>query len=152
MSAAPSSPSSPSDASLRGEVDAYHDEHLRDLADKPNTTVYKTEYDTVREPWKAADARRVAERIAERTASFGDEASDFALRKALLEDEEVLRFQRCHPKLYYLLTDRKMVGEPRFRQALGAMLTVRDKVEAGQVEGMEADAMATSGIVAALQQ
>ena len=143
---------SSADAALRGEVEAYHDEHLRALAEKPYTTVYKTEYDTVREPWKAADARRVAEHIAARTTSFGEETSDFALRKALLEEEEVLHFQRCHPKLYYILTDRKVVGEPRCRQALGAMLSVRDKVDAGEVEGKEADAMATSGIVAALQQ
>ena len=77
-------------------------------------------------------------------------ALDFDL--GYLEEEEVLHFQRCHPKLYYILTDRKVVGEPRFRQALGAMLSVRDKVDAGEVEGKEADAMATSGIVAALQQ
>lgn len=147
-----SADTSPSAPPIQSQAAAMHEEQLRRLADRSDTVVYKPTYASVHEPWKATDARRVAEYIASKTSSFGEETSDFALRKALLEEEEVLKFQRCHPKLYYMLTDRQMVGEPRFRQALGAMLSVRDKVDEGSVGEDEANAMATSGVLAALQK
>jgi hypothetical protein len=70
-----------------------------------------------------------------------------------MQDEEVLDFQRQHPQLFWLLTDRKMVNDKRFQQALGAMFKVKEKVENGDIqEGHDADALATSSIVSALQQ
>lgn len=131
----------------------FEEERLKRLAATPNTTVFKTEYGEAHEAWKVDRLRGVAETIAARTTEFDADASAFQLRKRLMQDEDVLTFQRAHPKLFWMLTDRTMVGDARFRQALGAMFTVREKVERGEVEdGRDADALATSGIVSALQQ
>lgn len=128
------------------------DEFARELSERPNSTVYKTVYDSTKEPWRGSEARRVAEHIASRTTTFGDDVSDFALRKTVLaESDDILAFQRQHPKMYHLLTDRKMVADTRFRSALSAMLCIRDKVDSGSMkDGKEADALATSGIMRAL--
>ena len=52
-----------------------------------------------------------------------------------------------------MLTDRAQMKQERARDAVKAMLAVREKVEAGQVgDGQEADAMATRVVIAALGQ
>ena len=138
--------------SLENEVGAFEKERLEKLSQTPNTTVFTTSYDKTHEPWSSSRARSVAERVAQRVTEFGDDVSDWQVRKRCTDDPEVLEFQRTHPKLYWMLTDRKMVSDKRFQQALGAMLKVREKVERGEVaEGRDADAMATSSVVSALQ-
>jgi hypothetical protein len=140
-------------SSIESEVGAYEKERLDKLSQQPNTTVFKTEYDSIHDPWEAKRLRGVAERVAKRVTEFGEDVSDFKVRKTCLEDEDVLNFQRQHPKLFWLLTDREMVKDTRFRQALGAMFNVKEKVENGEIEeGRDADALATSSIVSALQQ
>ena len=96
--------------------------------------------------------RPVLSTIARRVASFGDEVDDFVVRKTCMsEDAEVLAFQRKHPKLYWLVTDRALMRQERYRNALGGLLGVRDRVESGALpEGQEADATATSTVMAAL--
>ena len=139
-------------ASVESEVGMCEKERLEELSQRPNTTVYKTEYDSSHEPWEAKRLRNVAEMLARRVADFDESVSDFKLRKTCMEDGEVLLFQRNHPKLFWLLTDRKMVSDKRFKLALGAMFKVKEKVENGDVQGgRDADALATSGIVSALQ-
>ena len=140
--------------SLENEVGAYEQERLEQLAAQPNTTVFKTEYGNTHESWKVRRLRRVAEALAIRVIEFSDDVSDFQGRKRCMgENEEVLQFQRDHPRLYWLMTDRKMVRDKRFQQAFGAMLKVKEGVESGKIEeGRDADAMVTSSIVSALQQ
>lgn len=133
-------------------VGAYERKRLERLSQQPNTTVFKTEYDATHTAWKSKRLRTVAEGLASRVTAFGEDVSDFQVRKRCLDDPEVLRFQREHPKLYWMLTDRRMVRDSRFQQALGGMFRVREQVEAGVLtEGRDADAMATSSIVTALQ-
>lgn len=140
-------------SSLESEVGAYERERLEKLAEQPNTTVFKNDYDSTHEAWKATRLRGISERVAKRVTEFSGDVSDFQVRKQCLDDAEVLEFQRHHPKLYWLLTDRTMVKDMRFRRALGAMFEVRKKVERGDIsEGRDADALATSSIVSALQQ
>ena len=79
------------------------------------------------------------------------DASDFAFRKACLQEEEVLLFQRRHPQLYWMVTDREKMREQRYRSAVSALLEVRRRVERGEVkEGEEADAAATRVVIDAL--
>ena len=135
------------------EVGAYQKERLQKLAEKPNTSVLEVNHDSTHEPWKAERLRGAVEDIAERASAFPDDVVDFTVRKTLLDDPETLAFKKDHPKLYWMLTDRKMLKDARFRQALGGMLKLREQVEAGVVaEGNEADALATQSVVAALQQ
>ena len=76
--------------------------------------------------------------------AFDPEVDDFRVRKQCLEDAEVLAFQRQHPKLYWMLTDRKMVQEPRVRAALTGLIHVRNKVDCGELQdGQDGEAMAT---------
>ena len=45
------------------------------------------------------------------------------------------------------------MNDDRFKGVIGGMLSIRKKVECGEVsEGKEADALATSTVVAALQK
>ena len=91
------------------------------------------------------------EPLASRVAAFGDDVDDFTLRKTCLDDPETLAFQRRHPKLYWMVTDRKLIKEDKFRNAVKGLLTVRERVEVGDVsDEHEADAMATRTVLAAM--
>jgi hypothetical protein len=69
-----------------------------------------------------------------------------------MKDPHVLAFQRQHPKLYWMVTDRKKMKEQKYRDVIGAMVELRKRVELGQVkEGEEADATATRVITDALK-
>lgn len=137
---------------LASDVNAYEKNRLEELSERPNTTVLTVEHDFVNEPWPVSRLRPLLERLAKRVTEFPDETDDFVVRKTCLDDPEVLEFQRMHPKLYWMLTDRKLVKEEKFRNAVNGLLLVRRKVEVGEVEsGQEADGMATRTVLASLQ-
>ena len=137
---------------MDAEVKAYETERLRKLSERKNTTVLTVQHDFVTDPWPESRLRGVMEPLLARVLAFDDSVDDFSLRKACLDDEEVLAFQRQHPKMYYMLTDRKIMRDERSRKAITGMLYVRKQVDAGAVtEGNEADAMATKTVLAALQ-
>ena len=137
---------------LASDVNAYEKKRLEELSERPNTTVLTVEHDFVNEPWPVSRLRPLLERLAKRVTEFPDETDDFVVRKTCLDDPEVLEFQRMHPKLYWMLTDRKLVKEEKFRNAVNGLLLVRRKVEVGEVEsGQEADGMATRTVLASLQ-
>lgn len=137
---------------LDTDVNAYEKQRLEELSQRPNTTVLTVEHDFVNEPWPVSRLRPLLERLAKRVTEFSDETDDFVVRKTCLDDPEVLEFQRMHPKLYWMLTDRKLVKEEKFRNAVNGLLLVRRKVEVGEVEsGQEADGMATQTVLASLQ-
>lgn len=126
-------------------------ERLRALAERPNTTVLTPSHDAVRDPWKAEKLRVVVDRLVERVLSFPASESDFKIRKTCIEeDEEVLAFQRAHPRLYWILTDRSLLAKEEYRGVVSGMLDLRKQVEDGIVaEGEEADALATTRVVGA---
>ena len=109
-------------------------------------------HDAVHEPWKVRDLTPVFEDIARRIFSdFSAETPDFVVRKTLLQDPTVLRFQRHHPQLYYTLTDRKLMRDPKYRGTLAHMLRVRAEIEAGRVPSDErGDALGMQTIVQSL--
>ena len=136
---------------LQSEVQAHHQERLRELAERPNTTVLTVEYDDKHDPWPVERVRPMMERLVARVLSFGDEVDDFRVRKTCLDDPEVLAFQRQHPKLYWMLSDRKLMREERCRSAITGLLHVRSKVQSGEVtDEHEADGLATRTVLAAL--
>jgi hypothetical protein len=139
-------------ADVASEVGAYQQERLRELAQKPNTSVLQVEHDSVRDPWPVARLRPVMEGLLARVLAFDASTSDFVVRKTCLDDAETLEFQRAHPKLYWSLTDREQMRQKKARDAVTAMLRVREKVESGEVtDAHEADALATRTVMAALQ-
>ena len=133
-------------------IETMHRKKLEELASKPNTVVYDVEYDSVAEAWPASRVERVIETVYRRiTEDLAEESCDFKVRKYCLKDEEVLAFQRRHPKLYWMITDREKMKEPKYRGAITAMVEVRKRVERGEIpEGKEADAAATRTGVNAL--
>ena len=141
---------------IPSDVAAFQDEKLKRLAEQPNTTVYTVAHDEVADAWPIARVRGIMDRIALRiNDEFGDveRHSDFAVRKVCLDDPETLAFQRRHPKLYWMITDRQQMKEPKYRAAIAALLEVRDRVEKGVVaEGPEADAAATRTVIDALRE
>lgn len=141
-------------------VESVHKDHLRQLSERPNTTVLTVEHDVKNDPWSAARLRTVMESITTRTLATPAEVNDFALRKKLLSEDvyggvpasEVLSFQRQHPKMYWLLTDRTIMCDKKSREVITGMLFIRDEIERGNVaEGEEADAMATRTVITAMQ-
>jgi hypothetical protein len=132
------------------DVGAFQRSRLEQLAAQPNTTVYEPTFASVREAWRTDEVRPLLERIATRVTAFPPETADFVVRKTCLDDPDILRFQRAHPKLYSMVTDRKMVQEPKFRATIAAMLEVRTRVEKGLIPPEEADAAATKAIITAL--
>lgn len=138
---------------MESEVAAFQTEKLRQLAEEPNTTVYEPTHDYRGDPWPAHRLREVTERIAAKVTAYGDDVTDFRVRKDCLKDPDILEFSHTHPKLFGKLTDRAILKDPRFRDSFSFMLHVRDKVDAGSVtEGRDADAMATNGVIKILQQ
>ena len=136
---------------MNASVEAYEQKRLHELAQKENTTVYTVEHGDVAAAWKADRVASALESIHAKMQSFAAEESDFAVRKKMLEDEEILAFQRRHPKLYYMVTDREKMAVPKYRSAISAMVEVRRRVEAGDVdEGRDADAAATRTVINAL--
>lgn len=135
------------------DVAAFQKEKLKKLAEKPNTTVFTVEHENVAEAWPVKRVRKVLESIAKRIQTdFTEADSDFSVRKACLSDSEVLAFQRQHPKLYWMVTDREKMKESKYRAAVSALLEVRSRVERGIIkEGEEADAAATRTVIDALQ-
>ena len=137
---------------MQTEVHAYENERLRKLTEQKNTTVLGVEHDFITDPWPEKRLRDVMEPLVARVLAFGDDVSDFTLRKTCMMDPEVLAFQRQHPKMYWMLTDRTVMRDERSRKAITGMLYVRKQVESGAVtEGRDADAMATKTVLAALQ-
>ena len=130
---------------------AYGRAHLEELAKRPGTVVYDVEHDSVTDPWPVVRLRAVFRSIAERVSTFSADADDFAVRKGCLDCSEILAFQRQHPRLYWILTDRTLASTPMYQDAMRRMLEVRDKVERGVVtSAKEADALATREVTDAL--
>ena len=126
---------------------------LRDKANQPNTTVYETTYTSTHTPWTSATLRPLLERLATRVTAFAPDVDDFVVRKTCLDDPEVCRFQKAHPKLYWMVTDRAVICKPENRQAISALVELRAKVERGELrDGEEANAAATQAVLAALNQ
>ena len=138
---------------MSNDVQAFETERLRQLSEKKNTTVLTVQHDFVHDPWPEPRLRGVMEPLVARVLAFDPSVSDFAVRKACIADApEVLAFQRRHPKMYWMLTDRAVMRDERSRKAITGMLYVRKQVETGAVaEGHDADAMATKTVLAALQ-
>lgn len=139
---------------MQSNMQAMHDAKLRELADRPNTTVYTPSFDTVREPWRVARLRPVLERLMQRVYGFADDATDDVVREGCVkDDDEIQAFKKDHPKMYTLLTDRKVMSVQSSRDAIQSMLLVREQVEKGTVaEGRDADALATKHVVTALSK
>lgn len=136
---------------LPTEVHAYEQQRLDELSKRPNTTVLTVEHDATHDPWPADRLKTLMEQLVGRVLAFGDDVDDFRVRKTCLDDPETLAFQRTHPKLYWMLTDRKLMAEERCRTAITGLLHVRSQVDAGKVTNTrDADAMATRTVLAAL--
>lgn len=135
-------------------VGAYGRDRLEELASRPNTSVMEVQHDFINEPWKVERLRVVMTDIVERALSTDVEVDDFTVRKQLITDHpEILEFQRQHPKLYYLLTDRSIMRDEKSQNAIKAMLEVRTQVEEEKIQdSKEADALATKVVIAALSK
>ena len=137
---------------MDSEVKAFQEDKLRKLAEKPNTTVFTVKHDEINKPWPVKRVRKVLENIAKRVnTEFSESDSDFKVRKKCLDDSEILEFQRKHPKLYWMVTDREKMKNEKYRSAVSALLEVKMRVERGDIpDGNEADAAATRTVIDAL--
>ena len=107
-------------------------------------------HDFVAEPWPADRASAAVRRIVQQCLSSTVE-DDFQMRKELLRDGEIKAFQHQHPRMFWTLTDREVVREPKNVRAIEAMLNVHRMVEAGVVQkGDYSNAVATQAVMHAL--
>lgn len=135
----------------RAEAVALQREHLEKLAAEGHRVMEVT-YTKVQEPWSSLRCREAMETLVKRVVSFPPDTPDFCIRKTCLEENpEWLEFQRRHPKLYHMATDRALIVQPKIQMVLNGMLLLRAKVENGEVpEGEAADALATRHVLSTL--
>lgn len=127
-------------------------QHMEELAKRPNTKVLQVTHDFVAEPWPADRASAAVRRIVQQCLSSTIE-DDFQMRKELLCDGEIKAFQHQHPRMFWTLTDRKVVREPKNVRAIEAMLNVHRMVEVGMVQkGDYSNAVATQAVMHALSE
>lgn len=130
---------------------AYHRAHLEELAQRPNTKVLEATHDFINEPWKVERLRRVMSKIVDDVLASDPEEDNFVIRKRMLEDEEILAFQRQHPRMYYTITDKTLMRDAKARDTIKALLHVRERVERGEItDDKEADATATRVVMSTL--
>jgi len=139
---------------MEGSIAQMQREEAERLAAQPNTEVLEVKYASINDPWPAARLRKVCDRLMKRVLEeFSADASDFLVRKTCLDDEEILTFYRSHPKLYTMLTDRKLLNDPKkpAQTVLNGFLDLRQTIDSGIVaEGKEADAMANKIVMSCL--
>ena len=126
---------------------------LEDLADRPNTKVYDVKFDSEREAWPADKLRASLERLMSTFRAIPEDVDPFRARKQCLEDPQILEFQRAHPRVFWMCTDRAVNGTEEFRKILSAFLALREKVDAKAiVDDNEANALATKAVMQILQE
>ena len=106
--------------------------------------------------WPVSRVRKVLEGIAAKIASdfssADDSTPDIVVRQKCLDVPDARPFHAQHPQLYWMVTDRSKMKEPKYRATIGALLELRSRVENGYVkEGPEADATATRVVMDALK-
>ena len=117
----------------------------------PRAEIYEVTHDRVQEPWESRRLERIFNKIVTKVFEFEESTNDFTVRKTLLEDADILEFQRGHPRLYYVLTDRKLLREEKYKNVLKNMLLLRQRVERESLASDErTDAMATNVIISSL--
>jgi len=138
---------------LESDVGAYEKDRLEELSQNPNTTVYTVDHDQKHTVWKPKRLKKVIEGISTKVQELGKlpEMDDFKIRKECMKDEEILAFQREHPKTYWMLTDRSLSDNPKAHAAIVAILHVHSRLSAGEIDEKEADAAATNAVIRAMQ-
>ena len=125
---------------------------MEELAKRPNTKVLEVTHDFIADPWPAERVTAVTRSIVQRCLASSIE-DDFKMRKDLLCDAEIKAFQHQHPRMFWTLTDRKVVREPKNVRAIEAMLNVHRMVEVGIVQkGEYSNAVATQAVMHALNE
>ena len=144
---------------LPSQIGAFREEHLKELASRPNTTVFRAErHGEHHEPWSSDRLRALLSRLVERVLAFPEDTPDMTVQIQCLKtadlaarDEEACAFYRDHPKTYLMLTNRKLMCDPKSRAVVMAMLDVRQRQECGAIpDEQEADALATRNVMTAL--
>lgn len=125
-------------------------ERMRKIAEREGATVLETTFSKRIEPWAPDKVRAVWDKIDRVGATHANIADDIKYRKALLQHEDILEFQRCHQKLFWTMTDRQLMTQPHYRSAIAAMLGVRDRVVAGELSEDAANAESSSAVLEAL--
>ena len=130
---------------------AYTQQHLEELSNRKNTTVFSAQHDNVFEPWPAKKLKRVMEKTVSTIMGLPEEMDDFRARKKCLEDPDILDFYRHHLKTFLLITDRAVMKDDKFRQTMSGLLELRAKVERGDIrDENEGNALATKVVMQTL--
>ena len=126
-------------------------QRMEELARRPNTR-FAGDARLCRGALAGGPRVRRGHRIVQQCLSSTVE-DDFQMRKELLRDGEIKAFQHQHPRMFWTLTDRKVVREPKNVRAIEAMLNVHRMVEAGVVQkGDYSNAVATQAVMHALSE
>jgi hypothetical protein len=131
-------------------VSSAEHKRLEELAANPKNRVLKVTHDFEKEPWESQRVAKAVQTILDKSMA-SDISDDFKMRKNLLNDPEIKAFQFDHPRMFFTLTDRNMMREPKYRKAIEGMLNVHRMMEKGVVQkGDVASAVATQTVMHAL--
>ena len=131
-------------------VSSAERKRLEELAANPKNRVLEVTHDFVKEPWESQRVAKVVKTIIDKSLA-SELTDDFTMRKDLLKDPEIKAFQFDHPRMFWTLSDRTMMREPKYRRAIEGMLNVHLMLEKGVVQkGDVASAVATQTVMHAL--
>ena len=130
-------------------MDAKQQHAERIWEENPNAEIYEVKHDRIQEPWKVDRLQKIFKKIVTRVLEFDESTNDFVIRKTLLQDADILEFQRGHPRLYYVLTDRNVITQEKYAKLVNKMLLLRQSMD-GSPPDERVDAMATNLIVSSL--
>lgn len=123
-----------------------YEKHVEEMRrTHPNATVLETQY-IEHEPWKVETLTNICEQIARRTRENTEISDLFRYRKSLLKEKDILAFQRHHPKLFWMLTDKDTVSDPKYQKTLGYFLNILYLKESGKINESDANATASKVI------
>ena len=116
------------------------------LRQDPNARIFRARHDN---EFKAWEAGRVAEKmndVCAKRMKMGADVADYDARVIIMASCPTIKaFADSHPKIFEMITDFEKMSTPKYRGAIDAMLSVRKKVDVGQVrDGEQASAIAIS--------
>lgn len=118
-------------------VGCFTDAKLKELAEQPNTVVYKPTHDIVYTPWSANRVRDAVMKISNATREGKSHAD-------ICADPELLEFSEKYQKFFEKLTDPSFVADNKHVETMLKLVMLKSMVEQGILDEKSAQAQSAN--------